>query len=72
MSDEDNDSGGGGGYSSVNLGKTWKTDKTWAPLISVAFQKIIDNLATAEKIQVTGLVDVKDTNTQVSGPFHNE
>ena len=43
----------------------WKTDKDWAPLISVVFQKIIDTLAK-EKIQVTGLVDVKDTQTQES------
>ena len=47
----------------------WKTDKDWAPLISVVFQKIIDTLAK-EKIQVTGLVDVKDTQTQESRLCH--
>ena len=58
--------GGVGGYQPVNLDKTWKTDKNWAPIVSLAFQKILDILAKEKKIQVTGLVDVKDTQKQVT------
>jgi len=54
----------------VDLGKTWKTDKDWSPIISVAFQRILHILAKKEKIQVTELVDVKDTETQVTAQLN--
>jgi len=50
----------------IHLGKNkWKTDKEWSPIISVAFQKILDILEREKKIEVTGLVDVKDPEKEV-------
>ncbi len=56
----------GGQFQEIDLGSNkWKTDTEWSPIISVAFQRILDILDREKKIEVTGLVDVQETEKEV-------
>jgi hypothetical protein len=53
------------GFKSYDLGTEWRTHKEWATPINVAFQEIVSYMHQKSWIDVTELVDVKNTRTQV-------